>query len=288
MHLQLSEQIVFLISTGQIRAAEQLPSVRSLARRLDIHHNTVSRAYVDLVKRGWLKRRQGSRLYVQQDAFARRRVLRADLDELINESILRAREMGHSLQELRAKVLERLSAEPPDHILVVEEEPELGEILRTEIYEHLRKPVERCSPEQFLKTPGIAIGALIVVPEYAVYFLKEFEKKQESYFSLPFSGADEHISLIRNLQESSTIAVASISKAMLSTARSLLAPALGKRHSLKEVLVRPRGRVDLSGADITFCDSVTMRLVRCRRKINYRLIGQNCLNDLATSIEAVK
>ena len=61
---QLAEQIVFLITTGKLRAGEPLPSVRAFARRLKVHHNTVSEAYQDLVRRNWLTRQRGSRLIV--------------------------------------------------------------------------------------------------------------------------------------------------------------------------------------------------------------------------------
>jgi DNA-binding transcriptional regulator YhcF (GntR family) len=61
---QLAEQIVFLITTGQLQAGEALPSVRALGRQSKVHHNTVSEAYQDLVRRGWLTRRRGrSRAY---------------------------------------------------------------------------------------------------------------------------------------------------------------------------------------------------------------------------------
>jgi hypothetical protein len=54
-----------------------------------------------------------------------------------------------------------------------------------------------------------------------------------------FSDADEHVTLIRNLAEPSIIAVASVSQTVLKTARSLLASAVGRRHSFRDVLVRP-------------------------------------------------
>src|SRR5439155_2200930 len=44
---QLAEQIVFLIVTEKLKPQEVLPSVRQLARRLKIHHNTVSHVYAD-------------------------------------------------------------------------------------------------------------------------------------------------------------------------------------------------------------------------------------------------
>src|SRR5258708_14230423 len=62
---------------------------------------------------GQLARRKGSRLIVRsQDEFTR--VTRAqDLDATINAVIRVAREGGHSLQELRQRVRERLLAQPP-------------------------------------------------------------------------------------------------------------------------------------------------------------------------------
>src|SRR5258705_11479739 len=87
---QLAEQIVFLITTGELQAGHQLPSVRALARRAKVHHNTVSEAYQDLVRRKWLTRRRGSRLVVGARANAGQK-LPSNLDELINESIRRAK-----------------------------------------------------------------------------------------------------------------------------------------------------------------------------------------------------
>jgi DNA-binding transcriptional regulator YhcF (GntR family) len=55
---------VFLITTGSLRTGDQLPSVRELARRLKIHHNTVSEAYQELVRRMWVTRQRGTRLAV--------------------------------------------------------------------------------------------------------------------------------------------------------------------------------------------------------------------------------
>ena len=68
-----------------------------------------------------------------------------DLDELINETIQRARESGYSLRSPRERVRERLRAEPPDHLLVVENEAGIREILQAEIRGYLAaQPVHRC------------------------------------------------------------------------------------------------------------------------------------------------
>src|SRR5258706_14844089 len=63
---QIVEQIVFQITTEKLKPGQPLSSVRELARRLKIHHNTVSEAYQELVRRRWLVRQgPGSRLLVR-------------------------------------------------------------------------------------------------------------------------------------------------------------------------------------------------------------------------------
>jgi len=136
---QLAEQIVVSITTGELRAGQQLPSVRALARRVKVHHNTVSEAYQDLVRRAWLTRQRGSRLVVGALSDPGQKSP-CSLDELINESIQRAKQMGYSLQSLTECVRSRLLAEPPDHFLIVEQEPGLREIIRHEVQERLRCP----------------------------------------------------------------------------------------------------------------------------------------------------
>src|SRR5580704_6770582 len=112
---QLSEQIVFLITTGELRAGEEMPSVRALARRAKVHHNTVSKAYQDLVRREWLTRKRGRRLVVGTPA-SKGQQPDSGIDELINETIRRAKSLGYSLQTLRKRVRERLLEEPADHL----------------------------------------------------------------------------------------------------------------------------------------------------------------------------
>ena len=161
---QLSEQIVFLIATGKLRPGEALPSVRSLARRLRIHHNTVSQAYQDLVSRDWLVRRHGSRMVIRSAQEPSEPPPAKDLDDLINETIEAAREHGYTVQQLRQRVQERLMAQSPDHILVVSIEPGMRHLLRVELKENLPVSVETCSLDELLAQPSLSAGALLVTP----------------------------------------------------------------------------------------------------------------------------
>ncbi len=141
---QLAEQVVFQIATGKIQPGERLPSVRELARRLKIHHNTVSEAYQDLIQRKWLEGKRGRRLTVRTVDAGAPTGKAGSLDELISTLIRTAREKGYSLQSLRESVRERLLAEPPDHILIVETDAGLRRLLKEEIRGEINWPVETC------------------------------------------------------------------------------------------------------------------------------------------------
>ncbi len=200
---QLFEQIVFLIATGRLKPGEVLPSVGGLARPHKIHHNTVSQAY-------------------------------QDLDDLINATRRTAQEKGYSFQQLRQRVEERLMALPPDHLLVVSEDRGLRLLLREELKEKLSFPVESCSTDELSRNPELTMGPLVVCPPGAIPQIAPLVPKDRPAIPITFSTVDEHIKTIHELQKPSTIAVVSISQVVLNSARGILAPVVGDRHTLRE------------------------------------------------------
>ena len=281
---QLAEQIVFLITTGQLQVGAELPSVRALARISKVHHNTVSQAYQDLVRRGWVTRRHGRRLLVGTRSGAAS-AAPCDLDELINEAIKRAGALGYSLQALRQRVRERLMAQPPDHLLVVDDEAGLREILQSEIRAFLGGcPVESCSFQAFAREPALAIGAQVIAANHLIDEIGPLVPRHRPAIGLVYAQPSEHIELIRKLKNPSIIAVASVSESLLRTARSLLAPAIGVRHTFNEILADGNGAIRLGGADVVFCDTVACTRVHSRRKIPYRLLDADCLEHIAASL----
>ncbi len=281
---QLAEQVVFLIATEKLKPGEALPSVRELARRLKIHHNTVSHAYQDLVRRTWLVRRRGSRVVVRSQTEIRPSSAGDGLDELINMTIRRARERGFSLQDLRERFRARLLAEPPDHILVVDQEAGLRRLIQQEICDAVHWPAENCARENLAANPGLAVGALVVVPQYALEDVQPLVPRAHLTIPVGFSGADNHVERIRQLQQPSVIAVVSVSQGFLKTAISLLASAVGRKHTLCQMLLPRDDLGALRGADIIFCDSVAMRQVKSPRVVHYRLLAPTSLEFLASAV----
>jgi DNA-binding transcriptional regulator YhcF (GntR family) len=283
---QLTEQILLLIVTGRLKAGSPLPSVRELARRLKIHHNTVSEAYQELVRRQWLVRRHGSHLVVRgaNDGMPLEGTL--SLDDIINQTIRLAREQGYTLQELRRQVREILSEEPPDHILVVAEESGLRRLLEMEVQQALGWPVEDCAEKELALNRGLGIGALVVTPAYALTEVEPLVTKKRPPVPLEFGTPDHLIEEVSKLSEPSVIAIVSVSKVCLRAAEGLLAPATCDRHSMVEYLWPLEDMRALDGADLVLCDSLVKTEVRRKRCVAYHLVDESSMKYLGAAMDS--
>lgn len=158
---QLITQITLGIVSNDLKPSERLPSTRDLARRYSIHANTVSAAYRELARRGWVEFRKGSGVYVR---------VRADeeidgglaLDQLIARFFRHLRGDGYSLADIQAGVMRSFSLERPDHFLVLEADPELCEILVAEIANATTVKVRGVGPGD-LNGASTLIGAVPLV-----------------------------------------------------------------------------------------------------------------------------
>lgn len=163
---QLVRQIMLGVVSGDLQPGQRLPSTRELARRFRIHSNTVSAAYRDLERAGWLEVRKGSGVYVRQlgDAPAESPPdPRLELDRLINAFLTLARSQGHTLADVQARLKHWLSLEPPDHFLVVEPDEGLREILMAEINEATAFRVSGCGYEECADAARSAGGTVVAL-----------------------------------------------------------------------------------------------------------------------------
>src|SRR5262249_39681772 len=152
----------------------------------------------------------------------------------------------------------RLLEEPPDHILVIEQDEGLRALMEDEIRATINFPVQGCSREELAAHSGLAIGAVVVAAHHAIAEVDALAPKQRPPIALSFAPADKHLELIRSLRNPSFVGVVSVSESFMQIARSLLAPALGQRHVLKEISLP--GAVQ-KGCAIVFADSVASRLM---------------------------
>jgi DNA-binding transcriptional regulator YhcF (GntR family) len=161
---QLATQLMLGIISEDLKAGERLPSVRELARRCHIHSNTASAAYRDLAARGWLEFRRGSGVYVRDLRGSPPIDEHPLLHELIERFFADTRARGFRMCEVRTALSTRLDAAPVRRLVVVEPEPELCQILVSELRERLSIPVsgqvleKSYSPDLFA---GAAVAALV-------------------------------------------------------------------------------------------------------------------------------
>jgi len=103
---------------------------------------------------------------------------------------------------------------------------------------------------------------------------------------LTFSTAEEHLDLIRQLEEPSMIAVVSISERFLAAARGLLAPLMGEDHSLREYLLPLDSATDFGTYRIVFCDSIASFQVKTQNAVRYRLVSLTTLEEISAAIQS--
>ena len=286
IHEQVVAQIALSIGAGELKPGQALPSVRELARRLKIHHNTVSRAYQDLVLQKLMTRRRGSLLVVSKPGESECLPDVKDLDDLINETMRAASRRGYTLQQLRKRVRERMLAEPPDHILVLSADSGMRVLFQMELKETLQYDVESCSPDQLAANPGLAVGALVLSPPGSMREAVSILPKDRSPIPIVYTPADQHVELVRGLQRPSLIALVSISEYFLRTARGIMAPVAGQQHSMREYLLTAEDHPDnIGAADVFICDSVAHRVARSWAKrgkvVLHRMIARECFDRVS-------
>lgn len=130
---QLATQIRLGIVSGDLSARQKLPSIRELARRFNVHANTVSAAYRELHRGGWVEFRKGSGVYVRALGDQAAPEGSNKLDQLVAQFFRTARKSGFSLDDIRKNLSRTLDSQPPTHLLLIEPDVELRRILVAEV-----------------------------------------------------------------------------------------------------------------------------------------------------------
>lgn len=161
---QLTTQIILGILCGELQPGQRLPSTRVLARKFDLHPNTVSAGYRQLEQSRWLECRRGSGVYVRSGRPENAPPPEHAPDRLIATIVQSARELGIPLPSLRACLQQWLMAHPPDHFLVIEPREHLRQIIIYELQQTLTLPVRGCSPEDCSRREILSGAIPLVLP----------------------------------------------------------------------------------------------------------------------------
>src|ERR1700676_901695 len=140
---QLVTQIVLGILCNDLARGERLPSTRDLARRFQLHPNTISAGYRQLERDRWVEFRHGSGVYVRKSKPDVEKSSAVALDRLIADFFRSARSLG-ALPDVRSRLRQWMEIQPPDHFLLIEPDEELRGIGRMEMQSAVNFPVRTC------------------------------------------------------------------------------------------------------------------------------------------------
>jgi GntR family transcriptional regulator len=95
---QIVEQIQHLLSSGELKQNDQLPTVRALAQDLRVNFNTVARAYRILDEVGVISTQQGRGTFIleQPPPETNQRLRRESLEALARRYLAETKRLGFS------------------------------------------------------------------------------------------------------------------------------------------------------------------------------------------------
>ncbi len=111
IHDQIKEQIKGLIHAGQLKAGDQLPTMRALSIELAVNFNTVAHAYRELDGESVITTRRGEGTFVASTpgAAEMRRIRQKKLRELVRALFDEVDRLGYAKEEVQAVLEEWLS-----------------------------------------------------------------------------------------------------------------------------------------------------------------------------------
>lgn len=287
---QLVIQLELRILGGALLPGQRLPSVRSLARRLQVHHNTISAAYQELEAAGHVELRRGSGVFVRKGGPADPGEART-LDQMIRLAMHLALRRGYSGAEIRVAVERWIAAVPPDRVVVVEPVVALGELLVHEIRQALGARATSCTLDELERTPALLSGALALTLPYHQEVLARL-MPEAAFEVLTLQMSDEDRKVIRALPQGAIVLVVSHCPTVLPFASVLLRTIRGE-DSLVEtrLLSQPREwRRLAAAADLVFADALSvepLRRIRPKKLREFRLVTPAALDRLREALNVV-
>ena len=278
---QLVAQLLLTILSGDLRAGQRLPSTRDLARRLKIHANTVSAAYSELEREGWVESRRGSGVYVRSRNRRRAAHPEQTLDQLIADFFRSSREQGISLRRVHERLRHWLALQPPDRFAVIDPDEELRRILAAEIEAAVGFPAVAMAPEACREAAALA-GSIPVVLLSKYDALRATLPADAECVALKVRSVPGSLAAWMPIPSDALIVVASRWQGFNQWARAVLLSAGVDPDALElRDARRPRWQHGLQHARIVIADVVTARSIPpgCRT-LAFPVVSDASLDEL--------
>lgn len=281
LHEQLVTQVILAVLGNDLSPGQRLPSTRELARRFRLHPNTVSAAYRQLEREGWLERRHGSGVYVRDSRPEVPRSSSIALDHLIANLFRAAHKLGVPDAAVHARLQQWLEFLPPDHFLLIEPNPELRRIVAEEMRQVVTLRVETCGPEDHGFSAALECAVPVVLPSKA-RAVRELLSPKSELVTLEIRSASSSLAEWLPAPSRALIGVASRWPEFLKLARTMLVAAGFSPDSLVFRDARkPNWHRGLKQTVGVVADSVTATaLPKTIRAVRFPLLSETALLEL--------
>ena len=286
---QLVTQIVLAILSEDLKTGARLPSTRELARRFRIHPNTVSAAYKDLEKVGWLELRHGSGVYIREQLEHEPLSPELALDRMIAKVFKSARQSGIPLTTVQRRLRHWLDLQPPDHFLLIEPDVELANIVVAEIQQVVTFPVVACDFSACNSPERLRSAVPLAMPSKVISIRKRLPDGVEC-IGLRVRSVTDSLVPWMPVRKQALVAIVSAWPDFLKRARTVLVAAGFDSDGLLVRDVRKSGwDKGLGQTAAVICDSLTQaRVPKQCRAIPFPLLAENSLTELRRYEDFIK
>lgn len=163
---QIRAQIELAMLSGELPRGSRLPPIRTWARKLRVHANTISAAYRDLSASGHVVVRSGSGVFVEPRP--RRTALQASVATKLRAAVEEAMSTGLGKEDILAAVARFAEPQTAEGILVVDPSGEMAAVYASEIQEALGAKVATATLDELDANPKLASGLVVAVLPYHV------------------------------------------------------------------------------------------------------------------------
>ena len=288
IYRQMVTQVVLAILSGELKGGDRLPSTRELARRFGLHPNTISAGYRQLEREGWTENRHGSGVYVRGTAQPPQSPEQI-LDQHIAAFFQAVRELHLPPVVVRARVAEWLAAPEPDHFLLIDPDPELRQILLTELDALALLPARAAAPEAI--TPDLLHGAVPLCRPSQTAQVRAALPIGTELTTLPIRSANKW--LAARLPATGGLLIAIVShwpEFVLQAQAMLIAAGIESDALLCRDARKPRWQRGLEGAAGILCDAYTARHAKLPGKVQtvvFPLLAETVADELRRFVSLV-
>jgi len=283
---QLVTQVVLGILGDDLAPGQRLPSTRELARRFQLHPNTISAGYRQLARDRWVEYRRGSGVFVRANRPEMQLSSALAVDQMIASLFRSARKEGVSLPSLRVRLRHWLDMQPPDHFLLIEPDEELRRIVASEIQQAVSLPVMSCGLEDCAKALQ---GSIAVALPNRLAAVRQALPEGTELLALRFRSVTSSLGEWLPAPSGALVGIASRWPDFLKLARTMLNAAGFHPDSLVPRDARKTNwQRGLKQTAAVVCDSVTAKEIPAGcRAIPFSLLAESSLDELRRYVEFV-